>query len=463
MQTPTLILMGILGTCTPYFLETTPYTISYNKNGYEKNLAGSADTGLFKGLTSDFTDEQTYYRETYDNFARAGDGIATSGNRFFQKGSTTIQNATFQIGNYAVNNFAKADDADAIAGSLSVFSNIDSSVVGNSGQAFKTKAVITNAPATGESIAISGSQAQFARQVTNSSILSRAYTEYTEAKNKASGDAIAGGEHALASVADNSNVQLIGDSYKNYARADEGDAIAGVKAGVSYVQDSAINSTGVAQYNEARAIGGNAVAGVENNFASIVGSFPGGKADIAASIYAKENKAVTDGDGTAVAGGTVNIEEAQRADIDIDSITFGNTARARVTGATAENAVAGLAVTVNEMDDTTLTINSTSFENYARNKASDTQDDAVAGFQLTVGNAVDSEIIVSANSYMNEAVAESGDAIAGNEISIGYADSSTIVALDLAADNNIATSNTGNAIVDSNIEIGGAATLFYAP
>eukprot|EP01023_Acetabularia_acetabulum_P030188 TRINITY_DN283_c0_g1_i4.p1 TRINITY_DN283_c0_g1~~TRINITY_DN283_c0_g1_i4.p1 ORF type:complete len:468 (+),score=124.79 TRINITY_DN283_c0_g1_i4:151-1554(+) len=463
-QLPILVLLCVAGACTGLvskFVRDTPVSQEYNTGTFEKNPTGSADVGLFKGVTSNFTGYEGFYREAADNVARAGDGIAVAGTRLFFRGDTTIQDAVFQVANIAEDNFAKSSNDNAVAGSQSVFSAIDNSTVLNIGYSFNNKAVVIGEPAPGESIAISGSQAQFAGPITNSSIYSVGDAVFSEAKNKGSGDAVAGSEHAFGSIVDDSKAYIYGYSDFAYARADDGDAVAGLKVGASYIADSAMAVYSDIKKNEARAIGGNAVAGSEHNFGSVVGSFPGGQADIVIGTSSIFNKAVTDGNGTAVAGATVNIEDAQNAEIDILSTAAFNIARARVPGTVAQNAVAGLAVTVNEMDDTTLTIDSVNAYNYARNKASGSEDDAIAGFQLTAGNVQDSEIIVEAVSAYNYAVAESGDAIAGNEVSIGYADSDTIVALDLNATNNAATSNSGNAIITSNVDIGGDARIFY--
>jgi len=60
-------------------------------------------------------------------------------------------------------------------------------------------------------------------------------------------------------------------------------------------------------------------------------------------------------------------------------------------------------------------------------------------------------------------VAINGDAVAGNQIQIGYADADSNVVLDLTAENNEALSINGDAVVDNDVTIGGSANVIGYP
>eukprot|EP01023_Acetabularia_acetabulum_P035165 TRINITY_DN3313_c0_g1_i2.p1 TRINITY_DN3313_c0_g1~~TRINITY_DN3313_c0_g1_i2.p1 ORF type:complete len:468 (+),score=117.73 TRINITY_DN3313_c0_g1_i2:158-1561(+) len=460
-----LVILCLFGVCLAQMTPlNVPITISGTANQNQQNLGGTVDVGTFQGFSTDFTGSEGYKFITQGNKARGGEG-AFSGDRTFSSGVATIQDAELYLSGNAENNIARANGSNSVAGSQVVLATINGSVVERLSDTSGNKAIVTAQPAPASVQAIAGSQTQVAQSITNSYFTAESTSFDNIAKNKANGDAVAGDENAINSAQD-SAIYLNATASDNYARADNGDAVAGSKNGLTTVEDSSIFIESQTSDNFAKASGGNAVAGSEINFGSIVGSFPGGGASVEIEQVVENNKAVSKGNGSSVAGATTNIVSATNADIDISSQAFNNIAKTRNYGSIAEDAVSGIAVTLADISDTTLTIDANATSNYARNTASDAggsyENDAIAGFNLDIGNAYDSEIIIVANSTNNFARARDGDAVAGNKVNITDTDSSTIVVMDLEAANNTATSSNGGAYIDSAVYIGGDATKFYA-
>eukprot|EP01024_Parvocaulis_polyphysoides_P073123 TRINITY_DN937_c0_g1_i4.p1 TRINITY_DN937_c0_g1~~TRINITY_DN937_c0_g1_i4.p1 ORF type:complete len:460 (-),score=104.31 TRINITY_DN937_c0_g1_i4:1273-2652(-) len=435
----------------------------------EVNPYGSADAGNFLGFPNDVSSTFVAdYQGAFDNTAKASED-ASSGNRLFFGGSAAITNSGFYVAQGSVFNKAKSDSNNAVAGTQSVFSNVENySDVGRFGfSGFNTAIVGSDNATTSNPAAIAGTQTQVGS--VDSSIFGTfdlAYNNKAVNKQTGGGEAVAGIENAVGTV-DNSVIDLYSGSTANEAISKGGVASSGVENQLADVTDSTVYLTSTADYNTAKSNGDNAVAGVQDTIGSVAGSFPGGGSSVFIDQVATNNEATSKNGGSAVSGAVTNIESAYRSDVDVYTDAYNNYAKTTGSGTGSSDAVSGVAVTVSDIEDSVLTIDSLSFSNTAVNKASSASDplgnDAVSGTQVNIGNAEDSTVAIVAGSYDNVAEAKNGDAVAGNQINIGDTDSSTFVSLDLNSAGNVATSTNGVAVIDNDVNIGGDANVIGYP
>eukprot|EP01023_Acetabularia_acetabulum_P040214 TRINITY_DN3897_c1_g1_i9.p1 TRINITY_DN3897_c1_g1~~TRINITY_DN3897_c1_g1_i9.p1 ORF type:complete len:133 (+),score=17.59 TRINITY_DN3897_c1_g1_i9:83-481(+) len=122
-----ILLVCVVSVCNSFII---PPFLNIRAFNSEKNLSGAVDVGFFQGFTSDLVDgDYGYFGSSIENDARAGDGIAVSGVRQFFRGDTAIDNSSLVFWYLTAGNEAKADDANAVAGTQTVFSDIQGSTV----------------------------------------------------------------------------------------------------------------------------------------------------------------------------------------------------------------------------------------------------------------------------------------------------------------------------------------------
>eukprot|EP01026_Neomeris_dumetosa_P026649 TRINITY_DN2173_c0_g1_i10.p1 TRINITY_DN2173_c0_g1~~TRINITY_DN2173_c0_g1_i10.p1 ORF type:complete len:485 (-),score=57.76 TRINITY_DN2173_c0_g1_i10:527-1879(-) len=392
------------------------------------------------------------------NTAKSISGIANAGQRIIFGRGTSVTDSNVTHKSNISQNVATSNLNKAVGGFQMVVDNYVDSTINRQTSVSNNEASVIGVDSGVDKTAVSGVQS-LVTSVVGSSLFLNDNSFNNTASNNNNGNAIAGVEQVFGSVSD-TYIQQSNQAQENFATAGDGSSVAGLQGGASIVSDSTIMNNGQSRLNQAKAVNGNAVAGIDNSFGTLQGVMPGGAAIVNLNTQSSDNIA-TAVDGKAIAGVGTNVVQMNRSVVIQDATAENNKAVVSGEGNIPKLSVAGVNVVVQDMDQSLVRLNVSSNGNQAFNYHYDPNftSDAVSGLQVTIGNAESSTIVVLANSTDNFAHAIYGDAVAGNKLNILDSTSDTIVSTSLEAENNYAIADNGDAIVNNNVTVGGDGHL----